>query len=80
MNLISPVGEHAWSLPQAYEGCTCSCHRQPNVMHCVPCCYPGMRRLFKKYDDGEAYRRSQESNEGTEFSNKDGVNFDKRED
>lgn len=26
--------------PPAYGGCTCSCHRMPGVMHCVPCCRP----------------------------------------
>jgi len=28
------------SLPKAYGGCTCDCHRMPNVCHCAPCCYP----------------------------------------
>lgn len=27
-------------LPRAYGSCTCVCHRQRGVMHCVPCCYP----------------------------------------
>lgn len=33
-------------LPQAYGGCTCFCHRHPNVLHCVPCCYPGKKSIF----------------------------------
>ena len=24
-----------------FGGCTCDCHRYPNVYHCAPCCYPG---------------------------------------
>ena len=25
-------------LPPACNGCTCACHRQPGVYHCIPCC------------------------------------------
>lgn len=32
------------TLPQAHDGCTCECHRQPNILHCVPCCYPKLHR------------------------------------
>lgn len=28
------------SLPQAYGGCKCSCHRQAGVKHIMPCCSP----------------------------------------
>jgi len=27
-------------LPQAYGGCTCSCHRTPGIMHIAACCRP----------------------------------------
>jgi hypothetical protein len=43
-------------LPRAYSGCTCFCHRHPNVWHCVPCCWPGKKSIFdidssEKIDD-----------------------------
>jgi len=28
------------SLPKAYNGCTCHCHRQQGVMHFTACCSP----------------------------------------
>lgn len=40
MTLIGPSFEEAEFLPEAYGGCTCDCHRIPNVFHCMPCCYP----------------------------------------
>ena len=24
----------------SHNGCTCSCHSEEGVVHCVPCCYP----------------------------------------
>ena len=35
-----PVGQ----LPPAYGGCTCSCHRNPGVVHVVACCFPSDER------------------------------------
>lgn len=31
---------------KAYGGCQCECHRNSNVVHCVPCCYPGREDDF----------------------------------
>lgn len=41
MSIIGPVGtlEEIMSLPPAYGGCCCPCHRTPGMVHCVPCCY-----------------------------------------
>jgi hypothetical protein len=39
-------------LPPAYGGCTCDCHRWPNIFHCMPCCYPGKENLLTgKHND-----------------------------
>jgi hypothetical protein len=45
---IGPFNEY--KLPKAYGGCTCVCHRMPNVYHCMPCCYPGKEGFFPKSD------------------------------
>lgn len=36
------------TLPQAFDGCACVCHRQPNVVHATACCGPGLPRLLDK--------------------------------
>ncbi len=30
--------KRAMSLPKAYGGCTCACHRTPGMVHFAPCC------------------------------------------
>lgn len=35
-------------LHPAYDGCTCPCHWNAGVMHCVPCCYPKGTGLTKR--------------------------------
>ena len=37
-SVMQPLTEE--NLPPAYGGCTCVCHRQPGVKHCIPCCSP----------------------------------------
>lgn len=37
-------GEH---MSEAYGGCSCMCHRVPNIFHCVPCCYPGKENILE---------------------------------
>lgn len=32
--------EDMYHLNKAYGGCTCECHRNPNVFHVQPCCTP----------------------------------------
>jgi hypothetical protein len=32
--------EDVASLPMAFGGCTCDCHRIPGVLHVMACCYP----------------------------------------
>lgn len=52
----SPAG-----LPKSYNGCTCSCHRTPGIMHMAPCCRPSLhidaewlkRKLETDPDEGE---------------------------
>ncbi len=34
------------SLPEAFNGCTCSCHRTPGIIHFVACCGPGKPSLL----------------------------------
>ena len=29
-------------LPTKWEGCTCPCHTNSDMVHFMPCCYPGM--------------------------------------
>jgi hypothetical protein len=36
---VRPIQRHP-DCPRAYGGCTCDCHRIPNVFHCRPCCTP----------------------------------------
>jgi len=33
------------TLPQSFDGCQCSCHRTPGVIHVAACCGPGRRRM-----------------------------------
>ena len=41
MSLIHlPFGSYTNLRNKAYGGCTCSCHRDNDVIHCFPCCYP----------------------------------------
>ena len=45
MSIISVIGDNEDDnpfnrLPPAYDGCTCSCHRTPGVMHVMACCWP----------------------------------------
>lgn len=42
MSLIGRLLEPGDKPPtRAYGGCTCFCHRNPNVYHIVACCGPG---------------------------------------
>lgn len=38
-----PLGGKHEDLPQAFNGCTCSCHRVPGVLHVRACCSPTTR-------------------------------------
>ena len=31
----------------AYGGCDCECHKNSNIKHITPCCYPGFFRNSK---------------------------------
>lgn len=38
MTLVPP--KTAKGCPPAYNGCRCSCHRVPGILHVVACCRP----------------------------------------
>ena len=57
---VKEIGQEKWqfltqcypepfsnSCPPAYNGCFCECHRTPGIMHCMPCCGPGINDHFK---------------------------------
>ena len=38
--------------PPAHDGCRCSCHTTPGIVHCMPCCGPGrpLRKFGREFE------------------------------